>query len=62
MQAMFGYFTQLVTARRAAPRDDILSVLTGAAMDGEALTDEEILYFCYLLIVAGNETTRKAIS
>jgi cytochrome P450 len=62
VQAMFGYFTQLVAARRATPRDDLLSVLTSAAMDGEALTDEEILYFCYLLIVAGNETTRNAIS
>jgi cholest-4-en-3-one 26-monooxygenase len=59
---MFGYFGWLVTERRAERRDDLLSVLTGAEMDGEALTEEEILYFCYLLIVAGNETTRNAIA
>ena len=37
-------------------------MLTAAELDGEALTDEEILYFCYLLIVAGTETTRNAVS
>ena len=62
LREMFGYCGRLVTARRAAPRDDLISVLTGAELDGEALTEEEILYFCYLLIVAGNETTRNAIS
>ena len=62
LREMFDYFVRLVTARRAERRDDLISVLTGAEMDGESLTDEEILYFCYLLIVAGNETTRNAIS
>ena len=62
LREMFSYFARLVTARRQAPQDDLLSVLTGADIDGEALTDEEILYFCYLLILAGNETTRNAIS
>ena len=62
LREMFGYFVRLVTARRAERRDDLISVLTEAEMDGESLTDEEILYFCYLLIVAGNETTRNAIS
>ena len=62
LREMFGYFVRLVTARREEPRDDLISVLTEAEMDGESLTDEEILYFCYLLIVAGNETTRNAIS
>jgi cholest-4-en-3-one 26-monooxygenase len=62
LREIFGYFAQLVAARRAAPQDDLLSVLTAAELDGEALTDEEILYFCYLLIVAGTETTRNAIS
>ena len=62
LREMFGYFARLVTARRQAPQDDLLSGLTAAEIDGEALTDEEILYFCYLLILAGNETTRNAIS
>jgi len=62
LREMFGYFVRLVTERREERRDDLISVLTGAEMDGETLTDEEILYFCYLLILAGNETTRNAIS
>jgi cholest-4-en-3-one 26-monooxygenase len=59
---MFGYFARQVAARRRERRDDLVSVLTGAEIDGEQLNDEEILYFCYLLILAGNETTRNAIS
>jgi len=62
LREMFGYFVRLVTERREERRDDLISVLTGAEIDGESLTDEEILYFCYLLILAGNETTRNAIS
>ena len=62
LRDMFGHFIRLVGERRAARRDDLVSVLTGAEIDGESLTDEEILYFCYLLILAGNETTRNAIS
>ncbi|MGH2586929.1 MAG: cytochrome P450 [Dehalococcoidia bacterium] len=59
---MFGYFMRLLAERRQERRDDLISVLVGADLDGDALTEEEILYFCFLLIVAGNETTRNAIS
>jgi cholest-4-en-3-one 26-monooxygenase len=62
LRDMFGYFSRLVMERRAAWRGDLIGVLTGAEIDGESLTDEEILYFCYLLVLAGNETTRNAIS
>jgi cytochrome P450 len=37
-------------------------LLVDSEVDGEALTDEDILWFCFLLILAGNETTRNAIS
>ncbi|MGD9894906.1 MAG: cytochrome P450 [Dehalococcoidia bacterium] len=59
---MFGYFMRLLGERRADRRDDLVSVLAGADVDGDQLTDEEILFFSYLLILAGNETTRNAIS
>ena len=61
-EEMFGYFARLLAARRAQPRDDLVSALAAAQLDGQHLTDEEILYFCYLLILAGNETTRNATS
>lgn len=59
---MFGFFAQAVQDRRANRRDDLISLLTESEVDGEALSDEDILWFCFLLILAGNETTRNAIS
>tara|TARA_R110000868_G_scaffold86449_5_gene242454 strand:- start:2291 stop:3547 length:1257 start_codon:yes stop_codon:yes gene_type:complete len=61
-QAMFGYFMKFITARRAAPRDDLVSLLVEARIDGEPLSDMQILGFCFLLAIAGNETTRNATS
>lgn len=59
---MFMYFARLLAEHRQDRRDDLISVLAGSEIDGEMLTDEDILYFCYLLILAGNETTRNATS
>lgn len=59
---MFAYFAQMLQARRAERKEDLVSLLTEADVDGEALSDEDILWFCFLLILAGNETTRNAIS
>ena len=59
---MFGYFAQCVQSRRKERKDDLVSLLCDSEIDGEALSDEEILFFSFLLIVAGNETTRNAIS
>jgi cholest-4-en-3-one 26-monooxygenase len=59
---MFAYFAKVVADRRRERRDDLVTVLTGAEIDGEALTEKEILFFCQLLVLAGNETTRNAIS
>ncbi|HET7737945.1 MAG TPA: cytochrome P450 [Tepidiformaceae bacterium] len=59
---MFMTFARIVAERRQHRRDDLLSILIDAEIDDEKLSDEEILYFAYLLILAGNETTRNAIS
>ena len=59
---LFEYFQQLVAARRAEPRNDVLSVLSTAEVDGARLTDEDLLNFAFLLLVAGNETTRNLIA
>jgi cholest-4-en-3-one 26-monooxygenase len=59
---MFNYAYELGTDRRAAPRDDIVSALVTAEVDGERLTDVEFNMFFFLLVVAGNETTRNAMS
>jgi cholest-4-en-3-one 26-monooxygenase len=57
---MFGVFRNLIAERAGRPREDLMSVLLGARIDDDRLTDDEILYFLFLLIVAGNETTRNA--
>lgn len=60
---MLGYFRNVLEDRRANPRqDDLISILLEAEVDGEKLNEADILAFCFLLIVAGNETTRNAIS
>lgn len=54
---MREYLPRLLTERRAAPRDDLLTRLVQAEVDGERLTDDEILGFFQLLLVGGQETT-----
>jgi len=52
----------LAESRRAEPRDDLMSALVKAEVDGQRLTDEEIGAFFVLLSVAGNDTTRNTIA
>ena len=59
---MFAYAQALGEDRRANPTDDITSVMMQAEVDGEQLTPQEFGSFFILLVVAGNETTRNAIS
>jgi len=60
--ALFEYFWKMVEERRRTPRDDIVSVLANAELDGAPLPPFELLSYCFLLVVAGNETTRNATS
>ncbi|MCX5581994.1 cytochrome P450 [Streptomyces erythrochromogenes] len=55
--AMGFYILELVTRRRAEPQDDLLSRLVEAEVDGERLTDRQIVNFANLLISAGHITT-----
>jgi cytochrome P450 len=78
---LYGYFTDVIADRRAAPRDDLVGALVAAeeeaaggpqsdrdrelALRGSpetrALTPSEVLGFCFLLLIAGNETTTKLL-
>jgi cytochrome P450 len=58
---MRAYFTQLVAERRARPREDLLSGLVAAEVEGSRLTFDEMLQMLILLLVAGNETTTNLI-
>jgi cytochrome P450 len=58
----FGYFARLIDERRKNPGKDLISALTVGEVDGAKLTDLEILFNTFLLIIGGQETTRNAIS
>lgn len=54
---MAAFFGEMIAQRRAEPRDDLISHLIAAEIDGQHLTPVELIGFCVLLLVAGNETT-----
>ncbi|KZS76924.1 cytochrome [Mycobacterium kansasii] len=56
------YYQQMVAERRRKPTDDLTSALLAAEIDGDRLTDEEILGFMFLMVIAGNETTTKLLA
>jgi cholest-4-en-3-one 26-monooxygenase len=56
------YFMEMAEQRKESPADDIVTKLVTADIDGEELTSDEFGFFTILLSVAGNETTRNAIS
>jgi cytochrome P450 len=59
---LYKYFSAFVAERRAAPGDDDLAgALVAAESDGERLTDDQVVGFLFLLIIAGNETTTKLL-
>ena len=61
-QELADLVTGLAERRQAEPSDDLVSALATANIDGEQLTPAELASFFVLLVVAGNETTRNAIS
>jgi cytochrome P450 len=58
---MSAYFTTMIEQCRRSPGDDLISGLLTANIDGEHLTMPELLGFCSLLLIAGNETTTNLI-
>lgn len=61
IQEMVTYFGQMAAARRSQGAEDLITALVEANIEGESLQDWEILGFCILLLIAGNETTTNLI-
>lgn len=57
VQGLVEYFGRMCKARRANPTDDMITRLTQAEVDGETLSDWDILGFCFVMIAGGNDTT-----
>ncbi|KUI05936.1 cytochrome P450 [Mycobacterium sp. IS-3022] len=56
------YYQGMVAERRKNPSDDLTTALLEAEIDGDRLTDDEILGFMFLMVIAGNETTTKLLA
>jgi cytochrome P450 len=59
---VFSYFSEMVERRRVEPTDDIVSVIANGRLNDEPLPAMELLSYYFLLVVAGNETTRNAMT
>jgi cytochrome P450 len=59
--AILSYFGDLIAERRRQPRNDLTDAVLAAEIDGDRLSDYEVLGFLFLMIIAGNETTTKLL-
>jgi cytochrome P450 family 109 len=59
---LYNYFAHMLDLRKVEPRDDLISALLAAEMDGERLTAEEVQQLCVGLLAAGNVTTTVLLS
>jgi cytochrome P450 len=62
MIELFQYFAKLVEEKKKNPADDLVSLFATAEVDGEKLPPMDVLAYCLIIVVAGNETTRNATS
>ncbi|GHO82037.1 cytochrome P450 [Dictyobacter formicarum] len=62
LDEMSDYFSGMLRLRRQQPREDLMSRLLAAEVDGVHLTEEELISFCILLLFAGHETTKNLLA
>ena len=58
MIELFSYFTKLVEEKKKNPADDLITLFTQIEIDGKKLPPMDVLAWCFIIVVAGNETTR----
>ena len=61
-ESIYSEFARLLDERRRTRHDDLMSALIDAELEGRKLTQEELLGFCFVLVVAGNDTTTNLIA
>ena len=59
---LIGYYADMLAERRKKPGEDLTTALMNAEIDGDRLSDDEIIAFLFLMVVAGNETTTKLLA
>ncbi|MGH9029755.1 MAG: cytochrome P450, partial [Acidimicrobiales bacterium] len=58
---VYDYFEKVIAQRKKAPTDDMLAQIMASEVDGERLTDEEVMDICYLFIIAGLDTVTDSL-
>ena len=61
-QEMYDYFSELLAASRRTPHDGLISALRTAEINGEGFSEDELVKFCLLLLVAGQETMQNLLT
>jgi len=60
-QRIYAYFEDVIAERRRTPRDDMMGYLMGAEIEGQKLSDNELLDICYLFLLGGLDTVTATI-
>ncbi len=60
MTELFMYFTELLAEKRKHPADDLVTLFSQMEVDGKVIPEIDILAWCLIIVIAGNETTRNA--
>ncbi len=60
-EKVYEYFEKVLVERRRAPTDDLLAQIIAGSVDGEQLTDEEVMDICYLFLIAGLDTVTDSL-
>jgi cytochrome P450 len=58
MTETFMYFTKLIEEKKKRPADDLVTLFANLEIDGKPLPPMDVLTFCLIIVIAGNETTR----
>jgi len=61
-QEIYAYFAPVIAARRAEPRDDLITRFTDAEVDGHRLSDDDIVDICFLFLIAGLDTVTATLT
>lgn len=61
-EELFAYGRRVIAQKKAAPADDLISAVVASELDGEPIDEQKVVMLWFLLLIAGNETTRSSLT